>query len=215
MDTEPPRREPNQVALPHPTGHDEIHESDNKGDEVSLSQYDAMSNVFFACATPMRDEEEPLTGLTGNPVPQISVNEPVIWLPQGERWDGVIGTYVRMAKNDEGVDFLEFGAVHEQPESQERLPFVPSSFANLDLARVTAWGWILWLGTSFATLLTAIASGQVLRVLGVGQLPQFLLMPAAILVLGLWGVLFVLGRVALESRNVTVVRRKMARTNTT
>jgi hypothetical protein len=82
---------------------------------------------------------------------------------------------------------------------------VPNSFANLDLTRLTVWGWLLLLITPFVIILPAIGIGNLL---GVERLPHVLHMPAAMLGLPLWGVLFLLGRVALESRKLTVVRRK-------
>ncbi len=204
MDTGPTRREPNQAGLPHPTGHEQIQESDNKIIELGVSQCDSMSNVFFAYATPMQDEDKPSDGLSVNPVPQVSLNEPATWLSQSERWDGVIG-YYQVVKEEEGKYFLEIGEVHEQSGDQESVPMVPDSFANLDLTRLTVWGWLLLLVTPFAIILPAIGLGNPL---GVEQLPHSLHMPAAMLGLPLWGVLFLLGRVALESRNLTVVRRK-------
>jgi hypothetical protein len=122
---------------------------------------------------------------------------------QGEELEGLARHYAGKTENSDGTPVLEIGEVDERPGPQaaeESIPGVPSSFANLDLGRLTVWGWILLLAsaivpfTIFGVLETFVHIDQNLFF--------------GMLLLGLWGVIFIAGREVLESRNVTVVRRK-------
>jgi hypothetical protein len=163
-----------------------------------------MLNVFFAYATSTQGDDAATYGLPAEPAKHGTFDGSLVCLSESEQWNGVIGTYVQLGKNEDGTGFLECGEVHEQYENQD-IPFLPNSVANLDLARLTVWGWILLLSSPFAIVLPAIGVGEVI---GVEQLPQSLRWPAAMIFLPVWGFLFILGRVALESQNITVVRRK-------
>jgi hypothetical protein len=204
MDTESPLRPRNSTASSPPAPNEQIRESAGRHVEPDVAQCGLSSNVYYANLTPVQGNDQPSDRLHDAPALQKSSNDPIVWLSDGERWDGLIGTYSHLGMEEDGL-FYEVGGVYERYEDQEGVPFVPSSFANLDLARLTAWGYVLFFVTLFAIVLPAIGVAQVL---GVEQLSHSLRMPAAILGLALWGVLFLVGRVFLETKNITVLRRK-------
>ena len=207
MDPKSPRREPDAIALPPPTDREETDESRVPHD---VSQCDLTSNIFFVYATPPQVEKQPSDSLPVEPINYGTLDNSVVWLSEGERWDGVNGTFMRIAKEEDGTAFLELGEVHQQCEKQDSLPMVPDSFANLDLARLTVWGWILLLISSFSVVFSAIVVGQML---GIEKVTPSMQWPVGMIGLSLCGALFILGRSALESRDVIVVRRSKAAKN--
>ena len=223
MNSKSPRSEPDSTESTSEAGCEQTRESDQPHVDADASELGSPLDAFVSYVMPTQGE--PLDGL---PV-ESTQDEPSDRLPvepmqgepsdrilaelrsptQGERLDGVVAYSTRMIENKDGGFVLEFGEVHDQSENQdaeqEDLPMVPNSFANLDLARVTVWGWILLVGSLFATIIPLMG---VLQLLGVDRIPGSLSFPAGMLLLALWGGLFVGGRIFLESRNIPVIRRK-------
>ena len=194
MNRQSPRSEPDSTESTSEAGCEQTRESDQAHVDADASELGSPFDVLVTYVTPTQGE--PSDGLLVEPT-------------QGERLDGVVGHFSQIKDSKDGGTVIEFGEVHEQSENQdaeqEDLPFVPNSFANLDLPRLTVWGWILLLGSPFAIIIPLMGVGHLL---GVEQLPNLLHEHATMLFLALWGALFVGGRIFLESRNVPVVRRK-------
>ncbi len=124
----------------------------------------------------------------------------LVELSGGEKLDGSIGSYARLSENHGGGTY-EYGEIYAEQRNQESVPFLPDSIANLDLARLTVWGWGLLLGSFIGAV---AASAGIANLLGIERFPkQVIVIPA----LGMWIVAFLFGRVLLESNNFIVLRR--------
>lgn len=177
MGTEPARRSPESTKPPSEAAQEQFVVSDGTQARVEASQADPTADIFLT-----------YTYTTST---------------QGEVLEGLAGHYVGKIGNDEGTPVSEIGEVDERSGHQaaeESIPGVPSSFANLDLGRLTVWGWILLLASG---IMPAAIFGALKDIVHFESNP-FLGMP----LLGLWGVIFIGVRAVLESRNVTIVRRK-------
>ena len=223
MNKKSQQSEPDSTESTSEAGCEQTRESDQPHVDADASELGSPLDAFVSYVTPLQGElldELPLKSTQDEPSDRLPV-EPMQGEPsdrilaelltptQGERLDGVVGYSSRVIESKDGGTVFEFGEVHEQSENQdaeqEDLPMVPNSFANLDLARVTVWGWLLLVGSLFAIIIPVMGVGQLL---GVERIPGYLSFPAGMLLLALWGGLFVGGRIFLESRNIRVVRRK-------